>query len=67
MINGFKSRVIENKIKKITDRFVKNINPDKIIVFGSYAYGNPNNDSDLDLLIILKKSIYPRYKRARER
>ncbi len=60
MINGFKSRVIENKIKKITDRIVKNINPDKIIVFGPYAYGNPNNDSDLDLLIILKKD-YPRH------
>lgn len=56
MINGFKSRVIENKIKKITDRIVKNISPDKIIVFGSYAYRNPNNDSDLDLLIILKKT-----------
>ena len=26
--------------------------PDKIILFGSYAYGNPNEKSDLDLLVI---------------
>ena len=26
--------------------------PDKIILFGSYAYGNPNDKSDIDLLII---------------
>ena len=28
--------------------------PDKIILFGSYAYGNPDNRSDLDLLVIKK-------------
>ena len=27
-------------------------NPDKIILFGSYAYGNPNEKSDIDLLVI---------------
>ena len=26
--------------------------PDRIILFGSYAYGNPNEKSDLDLLVI---------------
>ena len=26
--------------------------PDRIILFGSYAYGNPNDKSDLDLLVI---------------
>jgi predicted nucleotidyltransferase len=26
--------------------------PEKIILFGSYAYGNPTEDSDIDLLII---------------
>ena len=28
------------------------INPEKIILFGSYAYGKPNENSDLDILII---------------
>lgn len=35
--------------KAIYDEF----QPDKIILFGSYAYGNPQDDSDIDLLVIL--------------
>ena len=27
--------------------------PEKIILFGSYAYGKPNQDSDVDLLVVL--------------
>jgi uncharacterized protein len=30
----------------------ENFNPEKIILFGSYAYGNPTPESDVDLLII---------------
>jgi predicted nucleotidyltransferase len=33
-------------------RIVEEINPDKVILFGSYAYGSPNEHSDFDLLII---------------
>jgi uncharacterized protein len=28
------------------------LNPEKIILFGSYAYGTPRNDSDIDLLLV---------------
>jgi uncharacterized protein len=38
--------------KEITERIVAKIKPEKIILFGSYAYGRPNKDSDLDLFII---------------
>jgi len=31
---------------------LKKAEPEKIILFGSYAYGTPNNDSDLDFLVI---------------
>lgn len=31
---------------------LKNANTQKIILFGSYAYGVPNQDSDIDLLVI---------------
>ena len=31
---------------------LKPLNPDKIILFGSYAYGNPTEDSDIDLFLI---------------
>lgn len=39
--------------------------PDKVILFGSYAYDHPGKDSDLDLLVV-KDSNLLRYKRARE-
>jgi predicted nucleotidyltransferase len=29
------------------------LKPEKIILFGSYAYGNPTPDSDVDLLVIM--------------
>src|SRR2546429_9032687 len=31
---------------------VTQFQPDEVILFGSYAYGNPRRDSDIDLLII---------------
>lgn len=31
---------------------LKALNPDKIILFGSYAYGNPTDDSDIDLFLL---------------
>jgi predicted nucleotidyltransferase len=35
--------------KQIADAF----HPDKIILFGSYAYGKPRPESDVDLLVIM--------------
>jgi predicted nucleotidyltransferase len=46
-------------------RIVNNIDPEKIILFGSYANGNNNEDSDLDLIIV-KKSNLPKHKRGIE-
>lgn len=44
------NKIIANITEKIRDDY----KPDKIILFGSYAYGNPRKDSDIDLLIIKK-------------
>src|SRR5438105_9432575 len=41
-------RVIRRYARAIAERF----QPDKIILFGSYAYGTPHEDSDVDLLVI---------------
>jgi predicted nucleotidyltransferase len=40
------------EINQLIDLVVEETNPDKIILFGSYAYGNPSDKSDLDLLVI---------------
>jgi uncharacterized protein len=41
------------KIEQLSQAIAQEFNPDKIILFGSYAYGNPQDDSDVDLLVIL--------------
>ena len=43
------------KIKKEIVRKLKPLSPEKIILFGSYAYGNPTEDSDLDICVVEKK------------
>jgi predicted nucleotidyltransferase len=52
-------------VEEIVRRIVDNYKPEKIILFGSYAYGIPTKDSDLDLLVV-KDTDLPRHKRARE-
>lgn len=42
------------KLKKIVDKIVKEYKPEKIILFGSYAWGKPRKDSDVDLFIVKK-------------
>jgi len=42
---------IEKLKTQIIER-LKPLNPDKIILFGSYAYGTPNEDSDIDLFLL---------------
>ncbi len=53
------------RIKDIVKKIVEGFKPERIILFGSYASGNPDEDSDLDLLII-KESNQPRYRRSIE-
>lgn len=40
-------------LREIAQKVVHAFRPKNIILFGSYAYGNPTSDSDLDLLIIM--------------
>lgn len=41
------------QINEICDAIAREFNPEKIIVFGSHAYGSPGPFSDLDLLIVM--------------
>ena len=52
----------EKEIKKIVNQIVEKYKPEKIILFGSFAYGKPTKDSDVDLFIV-KKTNEPRTKR----
>lgn len=54
---------IEVYLKEAVRRIINNFNPEKIILFGSYAYGQPTADSDIDLMVIMNTSEKP-HKRA---
>ncbi len=43
---------MKKKLKEITDKIVREHKPEKIILFGSYAWGKPTEDSDVDLFIV---------------
>jgi len=43
---------VETILSEIVGRLKSEYNPLKIILFGSYAYGTPGKDSDIDLLIL---------------
>ena len=42
-----------NRIMELSERIVREFQPDRIILFGSHAYGTPADDSDVDLLVVL--------------
>ena len=47
--------IYKEQIQDITTTIVNNYHPDKIILFGSYAKGTANENSDFDVLILLDK------------
>jgi len=45
-------------IQQLKER-IKELNPYLILLFGSYAYGTPHQDSDIDLLVVTKDDFMP--------
>lgn len=43
-------------LEQITRRLVEEFQPERILLFGSHAWGEPTEDSDLDLLVIVAES-----------
>ena len=42
-----------NAIQTTCDDIAREFHPQRIILFGSYAYGTPTEDSDADLLVVM--------------
>jgi len=42
------------QIQEYSDRIAAEFKPERIILFGSYAYGTPTADSDVDLLVVMR-------------
>jgi len=57
--------ISEEKISEVVTKIATRFNPEKIILFGSYAAGNPTPNSDLDLLIIQETDL-PKQQRGKD-
>lgn len=55
---GF-SQVTEERLQEVVRRIVRAFDPQRIVIFGSYAYGEPGPDSDVDLLVIMESNERP--------
>ena len=42
-----------SQIEALSQQIAEQFHPERIILFGSYAYGEPNEDSDVDLLVVM--------------
>jgi predicted nucleotidyltransferase len=43
-----------NQITNFSDKIARQFHPDRVILFGSHAYGTATGDSDVDLLVIME-------------
>jgi len=56
----FDKMAIDNiYIQQLRDN-LKELNPHLILLFGSYAYGTPNKDSDIDLIVVTNDNYLPK-------
>lgn len=51
-------------IESVTQKLVKAYNPIAIYLFGSYAWGHPDEESDLDLLVVIPESDEKSHRRS---
>lgn len=56
--------VDEALMQEMTRRLVREFGPEQVILFGSHAWGNPDQDSDVDLMVIVTDSNVSDYERA---
>ncbi len=52
-------QAIRSVVRLITEKF----QPEKVILFGSYAYGKPRPESDVDLLVVMDTPLRARQQR----
>lgn len=50
-------RIPEEVIRSLVRKIVEKFHPHKVILFGSYAYGKPQPESDVDLLVIMDTTL----------
>ena len=54
----------KNLLEDIKSRLKIIYDPKQIYLFGSYAWGHPNEKSDIDIAVIVEQSVEKSYKRV---
>lgn len=57
--DGKHASISRGAIKSVVRRIVENFDPERVILFGSYAYGKPHRYSDVDLLVVMRTKERP--------
>jgi predicted nucleotidyltransferase len=52
-----RTRIPQAAINDVVRQIAEKFQPNKIILFGSYAYGKPTRESDVDLLVVMDSSL----------
>ncbi len=63
MIRKASEAIDLNYIRSLANKIKEKFHPQKIILFGSYAYGTPQKGSDLDFLVVMDTDLKP-YKQS---
>jgi predicted nucleotidyltransferase len=51
--------MLSDSIQREIINYLRPLEPERVILFGSYAYGTPNADSDIDLYVVTKENYIP--------
>ncbi len=51
--------IARTRIKNFVSEIARQFKPRRVVLFGSYAYGRPSPDSDVDLLVIMPHKGHP--------
>jgi len=58
--------VTNEVLERMVEAIVREVDPERIYLFGSYARGDPGPDSDVDLLVVEREPFGPRRSRLDE-
>ena len=59
-------RISKSKIEEAVKRLADTYQPITIYLFGSYAWGEPNEDSDLDFMVVVPENVEPTFETRRK-
>lgn len=62
---GLTGAALAAKLREVTARLVAALEPERVLLFGSHAWGSPDADSDLDLYIVVADGSEPAHRVAR--